>query len=101
MKKIYSYDNRLIVYNLKNLLESEGINCEVRNEFAGGGVGDLATFDTWPEIWIESDHDEKRAIQLINQVMLSQPKDNWFCRHCHEENGFAFKICWSCGCSFE
>ena len=101
MKRIYSYDNRLIVYNLKNLLECEGIACEIRNEFAGGGVGDLATFDTWPEIWIESENDENQAMQLINDVMHNQSSSHWFCRKCHEENGSAFKVCWSCGSGFE
>ena len=55
MKKIFTHENRMIVFNMKNLLQGEGIDSFVINEFAAGGAGDLATFDTWPELWIEDD----------------------------------------------
>ena len=55
MKKLYTNENRMIIFNLKNVLLSKGIECSVINEFASGGAGDLATFDTWPELWVSDD----------------------------------------------
>lgn len=55
MKKVFTHENRLIVFNLKNLLQEQGIECLVKNEFASGGVGDLSPFETWPELWVLND----------------------------------------------
>jgi len=34
MKKLYTHENRMIIFNLKNVLEGEGIDCSVINEYA-------------------------------------------------------------------
>ena len=52
MKKVFTHENRMIVYNMRNLLQGEGIETVMKNEFSGGGVGDLPAFDTWPEVWV-------------------------------------------------
>jgi hypothetical protein len=86
----------MIVFNLKNVLHTEGIETIVVNEFAAGGAGDLATFDTWPELWIE---DEARFVQaktLIQGILNDSRTDNWFCRTCQEQNDASFQICWNC-----
>ena len=46
MKKLYTHENRIIVFNLKNVLQAEGIEAVVVNEFAAGGAGD-AGFHAW------------------------------------------------------
>ena len=35
MNKVFTHENRMIVYNMRNLLQGEGIETIVRNEFAG------------------------------------------------------------------
>ena len=50
---------------VRSLLESDGIQCFLKNEFgahtAGGGVGAMAF--SWPEIWVdEADAEEARAL---------------------------------------
>ena len=51
------------------LLESDGIECLVKNEYgahtAGGGIGFAMAF-AWPEIWV-SDNDAARAEVIITQ----------------------------------
>ncbi len=97
MKKVFSHENRMIVYNLRNLLVDAGIATQVRNEFAGGGVGDLAPFETWPELWIEDDARLAEAEAILEQVLRAGEGDDWWCRACGESNPAAFDVCWKCG----
>ncbi|MBU2115180.1 MAG: DUF2007 domain-containing protein, partial [Gammaproteobacteria bacterium] len=44
MKKIYTHDNAFIVHNVKNLVEAQGIEVFLKNEFAQGAVGEVSAF---------------------------------------------------------
>ena len=101
MKKLYTHENRMIIFNLKNVLESEGIHCVVMNEYASSGAGDLATFDTWPEVWIEDITQFERADSILQEITSNKDNSDWFCRGCQEKNDAAFKLCWNCGRNFE
>lgn len=101
MKKIFSHENRMIVFNMKNLLQADGIETVVVNEFAAGGVGDLATFDTWPELWLEDESRLAEAEAILRDVQTNSGGRSWFCRQCQEQNEAAFQICWKCGRAFE
>ena len=101
MKKLYTHENRIIIFNLKNVLQAEGIEAVVINEFAAGGAGDLATFDTWPELWIEDESELERAQSVIDGILHSRASGDWFCRACNEKNDPSFQICWSCGKALE
>ena len=101
MKKLYTHENRMIIFNLKNVLQDMGIECTVINEFASGGAGDLATFDTWPELWV-SDRDRfGEAESVLQKIVFDRNDDYWFCSGCQEKNGGAFELCWKCGRSSE
>ena len=96
MQKVFTHENRLIVFHIKNILHDEGIECLIKNEFAGGGVGDLAPFETWPEIWV-SDPDQDSALKLIKENLAKVPSGKeWICDHCGETNSFDFQVCWKC-----
>ncbi len=69
MLKVFTHENRLILFNVKNLLEAEGIDCVVRNEYSSSAVGDLSPFETWPELWLIHDEDAPRARVLIAELM--------------------------------
>ncbi len=91
----------MIIFNLKNLLQDQGIDIVVMNEFASGGAGDLATFDTWPELWVE-DESQFEGAEFILKNILSDSKENcWYCRGCQEKNDASFELCWNCGRSSE
>ena len=100
MKKVFTHENRMILFNLKNLLQAEGIETVVVNEFAAGGIGDLAAFDTWPELWVEDESRFEQARALVDEVM-SRPARDWYCRGCQEKNDAAFQVCWNCGREIE
>ena len=101
MKKLYTHENRMIIFNLKNVLEAEGIRVVVMNEFASSGAGDLATFDTWPELWIENETQFERAEVILKDIVSKPSASDWYCRGCQEKNGAAFQLCWNCGRAYE
>lgn len=89
-----------MVTNVKNLLEASHIPCEIRNEFAQGGVGELSFVDAWPEVWVAPE-DVQQAKNLISDMQLETAQrskaqgDDWVCQ-CGELNGATFYSCWSC-----
>lgn len=97
MKKIFTHENRMILFNIKNVLQAEGIQTRVVNEFAAGGAGDLPTFDTWPELWLEDDSRYSAAQAILREILDDRERRAWYCRGCRELNGAAFGICWNCG----
>jgi len=98
MKKLYTNENRFLVWNAKNILEDAGFSCTIRNEFASSGVGDLSPIDSWPELWCVNDWDYDRAQNLLMQVFTSNcSAQPWKCRSCLEANEPAFELCWNCG----
>lgn len=98
MKKVYTHENRFLVWNAKHLLEEAGIACSVRNEYSSGGVGDLSPFETWPELWVD-DASAERALALIAGLLERQQEsgDEWRCPQCGEMNDSSFELCWKCG----
>ena len=97
MKKLYTNENRMIIFNLKNVLQEKGIESSVINEYSAGGAGDLATFDTWPELWVTDDHRFGEAESILQKIVFDDEDDYWYCRGCQEKNGAAFEVCWQCG----
>ena len=101
MKKVFTHENRMIVYNMRNLLQGEGIETVMKNEFSGGGVGDLPAFDTWPEIWVRDEAQTELAKAVLRAVTHAKASEDWVCDDCREANDVAFYLCWNCGHSRE
>ena len=97
MKKVFTHENRMILFNLRNLLRAEGIETVVVNEYAAGGIGDLPAFDTWPELWVEDETRFAQAQAIVQDVMHEPARQDWYCRGCREKNAAAFQFCWNCG----
>ena len=101
MRKVYASDNRIIVGHVHQVLGHHGIPCIVRNEFLGGGAGELPVNETWPEIWLVDDRDFERARALIEAVVeTTEVSDTqWRCVSCGERIEGQFTDCWACGTS--
>lgn len=97
MRMIYTHENRFLVANARNLVEAEGIAVLVKNEFASGGLGELAPMDTWMELWVHNDEEYDRACSIIATALSDEGKTPWDCPGCSETNDPAFEICWNCG----
>ena len=96
MKLLYTHEQRLMVENIKNLLEPLGFELVIKNEYANGGIGELAIFDCWPELWLSNENDYPAAIRAINNLLKND--DNvWVCTKCKETNYDSFELCWQCG----
>lgn len=98
MKKVTTADSLVLINHYKNLLESEGIDAFIRNEFLGGVMGEVPFQEVWPELWVRHDLDYDRAVQLIDAANLLNESegDPWRCRKCGEENEPTFAVCWNC-----
>ena len=101
MKKLTSADSLITINHFKNLLEAEGIPCQIRNEHLGSIMGEMPFVETWPELWVVNDLDFDRAEQLIADADAESPKASWRCRKCGEENEGQFAACWNCGSSLD
>lgn len=77
MKLLYTNENRLLVNNVLNLVEGAGIEISLKNEFAGGGAGDLVPHETWLEVWVE-DEDFKRASLLVESSLAKPTQKGGF-----------------------
>ena len=50
MLKIHSSLNSMEIHNLKNVLENNGIRCEVRGEYRRAAIGELPISDSFIEL---------------------------------------------------
>lgn len=98
MIKLYCHESLIVIHNLKNLLEHQGIKCQLKNELINASSGEVPPIEGWPEIWIKQPEDYDQAMVLIDEAMNGSPsKVSWSCPHCGEVNGPAFELCWKCG----
>ncbi len=97
MKKVYTSEDRLMIYHFKNLLEVEGIECAVKNDCLSSVVGELPMLVTWPELWVLDSDMEKWAKELIKRSQKDvESAENWTCKNCGEEHLASFTDCWNC-----
>lgn len=96
MQKVYSHENLAMVQTAKGLLELEGIQSFLKNEYhaAGGHVG----FETIPvELWVLKSADAARAVSILeDRFRLDIEQASWLCAKCAEENAGSFETCWKC-----
>lgn len=97
MIRVFSHANIMIAYNMKNLLEREGITCEIRNDIATSAAGEVPPIDVWPEVRV-SELDRKRAEAIVEKALIGDlSATSWRCAKCDETNEPAFELCWNCG----
>ncbi|MDJ0759539.1 MAG: DUF2007 domain-containing protein [Woeseiaceae bacterium] len=98
MKKLTTADSLILINHYKNVLDSEGIPSEVRNQHVMSILGEMPFADTWPELWVKNDMDYDRAKQLIDDSIADEsPASGWRCKACGEDNERQFAVCWNCG----
>jgi len=98
VKKLTSSDSLITINHYKNILQSEGIACEIRNEHLGSIMGEMPFPEVWPQLWVKNDLDYDRAKQLLEEDSVAEsPSEPWYCKKCGEENEGQFSACWNCG----
>jgi len=96
MKLLYTNENRYLVHNIQNLVEYYGIKIMLKNEFAGGGAGDLVPHETWLELWVVNDDEYDKAMNVISSSFSHDADAEWVCNNCQEINNASFDFCWNC-----
>jgi hypothetical protein len=97
MKRVYSTANPLLISHMRNLLETAGIRCQIRNLGLAGAAGELPPTAIWPELWVERPIDYVRATALVAEA-LGEPAagPDWRCGACGEQLETQFDCCWRC-----
>ena len=101
MRKIFSAESIVEVSHLRNLLETAGIACQIRNDRLSGALGEIPFVECWPELWLLDERDALRARGLID-IALARPPErapDWVCSCCGETIEAQFAQCWRCGAS--
>ena len=97
MKQLYTSENRIYIFHLKNVLEAQGIDCMIKNDGLSSLAGEIPMTTVWPELWVKDVTNEKRAKVIIAECKNEISEgESWVCKNCGEEHGPQFKDCWNC-----
>jgi hypothetical protein len=99
MKKIFSSPIVGEIPRLKNMLESAGIVCILRNEGSSGLSPEIPLAESTPELWIEDDQRLAEALQIKADFQFTPTVagGEWACPECGEKSESQFNSCWKCG----
>lgn len=99
MKTIYSSLNLVEVHHLKNLLQSAGIRCVIRNEDLVRLAGEVPFPECSLRLLVEREEDEPEARALLVEFLRPQRSGGeiWRCASCGESIEGQFTACWKCG----
>ena len=98
MQPLYSSLNLLEVHHLKNLLEAEGIRCQIRNELLSRLAGEIPFTECAPQLWLLDERDFERASRVVTDFGGSPvASPAWLCPTCGEAQEGQFSACWHCG----
>jgi hypothetical protein len=97
LKLVYTTENHIDLYHLKNVLEAQGIDCAIKNDRLSSLAGEIPLTLCWPELWVLDSLKAKRAEEIIEESRSLQNKsNNWVCENCGEEHSSQFTDCWNC-----
>ena len=96
MKRVYRAATLLQVAHARNVLITAGIQCELRNQYLAGALGDLPMMETWPQLYVD-DADERFALSALARAAAGSAGAPWICPGCGEESEAQFTQCWRCG----
>ncbi|MEO1856740.1 MAG: DUF2007 domain-containing protein [Rubritalea sp.] len=72
MRKVYEDQDMTMVGYYQSLLEDEGIQTLVKNEYASLATGEIPFTQVYPELWVTDEADYERSVDLIRSVRDSQ-----------------------------
>ena len=98
MQPLYSSLNLLEIHHLKNLLEAEGIRCQIKNELLSQLAGEVPFTECAPQLWLLDERDLDRARRVVSDFGRSAAAaPPWQCPVCGEALEGQFSACWHCG----
>ena len=99
MKRLYTAQDPLTISHLKNILETGGVECVVKNIDLAVAMGEIPPIECWPELWVVEDERYEEAQAVIKQSLapVRGVEKSWRCRNCGEMIDGQFSECWNCG----
>ncbi|GAB3630243.1 hypothetical protein PTE30175_03688 [Pandoraea terrae] len=98
MIRLVRAPNLWIGSHWRNLLEAEGIACQLHNFYSLGAAGELPPDQCGPELWLMDARDRARAEAVIAQAQRPAARGpRWRCASCGEWLEPQFDRCWQCG----
>lgn len=99
MKTFFSSLNLVEVHHLKNLLQSAGIRCRIRNEDLVRLAGEVPFPECALQLVVEREEDHSAAEALLHEFLRPQSRavKSWCCPDCGEAIEGQFTACWKCG----
>lgn len=98
MIKVFQNYELATVGQYQSVLESEGIQTHLKNQFMAGALGEIPFVSAVPELWILNDEDFAAAHALIEQLLSNNAQDEpeWTCAECDAVVDGVFTQCWKC-----
>lgn len=91
MKRIYTYDNIVVLHLVKNVLALNDIESFIKNEYTMPAGPSHGINNIFHELWILNDKDYEKASRFIETEMENLvSKAEWICSNCREENDGSF-----------
>jgi hypothetical protein len=98
VRKVHTAPSLVEIAHLRNILATEGIGCQIRNDQLAGVMGEIPFLECWPELWVQRPGDALRARGLIDIALQpSAAVEPWACPGCGERIEGQFAMCWNCG----
>jgi len=99
LKTIFSSLNLVEVHHLKNLFQSAGIRCRIKNEDLVRLAGEIPFPECTLQLVIEREDDAPAAEALLDEFLHPQRTGGeiWCCPSCGENLEGQFTACWQCG----
>ena len=99
MKAVHSSLNLVETHHLKNLLQSAGIRCRIRNEDLVRLAGEVPVPECSLQLLVERAEDYPAAEALVRDFLRPRARTGapWRCARCGETSEGQFTACWSCG----
>ena len=97
MIEVFRSRDSVTIGHLQSLLEFEGINTLLRNEYVAAVAVPMA--DITPALCILNESDVERGVCMIKEYIEASHQgtdEELVCPSCGELNPKTFEICWNC-----
>lgn len=97
MKFLYSTEDKVFIEILKDSLESNGIQCFIKN-LDPPLAGEIPPVIAEPELWVMNDEKLVDAVELLDSELQNRQHKTkaWECKQCHEIIPGNYNMCWKC-----
>ena len=95
MRRVHAAKSTIEIAHLRDVLESEGIACIVRNNQLASVMGEIQFVECWPELWVAQPGQELRAWpDRAGAAAAARRATAWTCAGCGEHMDAQFSECW-------